>query len=354
MCAKASKPNQGRAIESLHSDYSNNASAADDIGGVPAQPFCETFRARQQGFDPNGFQTQLNRIGVHRVDCVFMKAIIKAIASDTAFLPGLAIAILTFAMMPADPPRQEFTWTDPSGNTQLYSLALDDPRLDELNTQLRVWRGEWPTTKLSLAKWRREIADFYAQSIRDSKSSDPANTATEATEPTSPSDDESGTVVQVSFSSNSETETVAVEPIEAAISPARADYWRFVRDQTAQVVLSEEAKLRKRRSGAAQPPVTFLRIVDDHRGLRSYIAAAVAGLLTVGLFCMWSIASPVRRLSTAILAEPVLDADSTAEGGALRIEIPSQWVRINQTRSVILRRATCSLLVLAALASFLH
>ncbi len=262
-----------------------------------------------------------------------MIAVIRAMVNEETFLSALAVAIITFSLVPPDVPRQHFSWRDSSGQVHHYSLSTDDARLKTLRRELRVWRGEWPTCKLAVAKWRQELADFYAQELD-----------------AAPTDEADGEVVQVSF--HSQTEAASDDSL-SNLSPSTAQYWRRVSSETAREVANEERKLERRKSGSVKSPIVFGKVVDQGRGLRAFLIAFGGGVAAWIVFSLWSLFAPLRRLVAADETEQPESIDGREFHNVVRIEIPAAWVRLHQPTSVVIRRVCCGFFAAWALCTLL-
>ena len=80
------------------------------------------------------------------------------LAFSVAFVITLAFWARTSELQVVAVRGDKDTWNE-------YSIALDDPRLEELQSKLRQWGDYQSREDYVAAKWQLELAEFYAQSV---------------------------------------------------------------------------------------------------------------------------------------------------------------------------------------------
>jgi hypothetical protein len=175
-----------------------------------------------------------------------------------------------------------------------------------------------------MARWRRELADFYCRSgVAGSKSKQP------------------GEVTQVAF-----------EATTSATSNRDAAYWRLVRDKTDQWIAEAEASLAAKQNTRGRAPVQLGPVEMSGIGLAgNLMSILIAAMLATG-FCLWSMTSPAIELRTeddhAVRSSFAGSVGPSNE--RIEVAIPAEWVRINQPTSVKLRRVAVAIIVFGAIA----
>ncbi len=94
-----------------------------------------------------------------------MIASTRRMALHDFMLIAFSVVVIALSIAPKGDQRQTVEVRDGSGDLQRYSLAVEDPRLVKLQSDLAQWVSGVPEASLTLAKWHAELADFYVGKI---------------------------------------------------------------------------------------------------------------------------------------------------------------------------------------------
>ncbi|QEF99727.1 hypothetical protein Mal15_37930 [Stieleria maiorica] len=75
-----------------------------------------------------------------------------------------ATFVITLALWPRDAPRQIVRCNTADQGWKTYSIAINDPSLDDLKQKLRRWATPESHPAYVTAKWQKEVAEFYENS----------------------------------------------------------------------------------------------------------------------------------------------------------------------------------------------
>ena len=297
-----------------------------------------------------------------------MIASTRRMALHDFMLIVFSVVVIALSITPNGDERQTVAVRDAGGDLQRYSLAVEDPRLAKLQSDLAQWVRGVPEASLTLAKWHAELADFYIGKIL----AEPVQQVElMKTEPTAPaagpeasvsqhvSPEASGYGPQKNVVPSAHQPTVAqVSFADAASPPASGDalsaehaYWVGVRDAARKTIAEAEAKQRRRDSSSALPPIVFGELIRSGPSLTDFGIAGASGFGIAIIFACWVHVCPPITLDEDARSRQLATADSDGDGlpRGLRLSIPPQWVRIHQPTAVVLRRFTYAALVMGAL-----
>ena len=216
-------------------------------------------------------------------------------------LLGCSIALAIFMLWPRLPDRQWVRIDSGSGQYQRYSVAINDPRLQDLKERLAKWEVPPTTRALRVARWHRELADYYCQL-------EPATRLAE--------------VAQVSFSSASETASATTSP----------QFWASLKQAATQRVMQEEQEIRHRQQNAV-PPVLLGRTITNFRSPDAIPLAFLAAFVIVAMAAWRQRVHPPRVLCGRI-DQPIANSENDPNS----LPIGDSWVRIGQPFEVVIWR----------------
>ena len=252
----------------------------------------------------------------------------RQMVTGDLLLVALASAAIVLSIWPRDEPRQLIQIRLTGGGLQTYSLPQTDPRLAVLRQKLAVWSNPRPDSSTALAKWRAEVAQFYAERT------DPENINAD--------------VIQVSFTDQSlgQQESSTSTPAgEDARQPHRQHvYWIKVRDAAIQEIVTAKER-RAHQRALAGPPIVFGELSHAPLPMKALATASVTAMLVALTFFIWGALFPSLKLHQTQLAH----LDDDRQPGSLRLTIPANWVRLHQPVVVQVRRLVAFSLVVAAI-----
>jgi hypothetical protein len=250
----------------------------------------------------------------------------------------LSVAVIVLSKWPETQPRQWVQLRQPDGMLRQYSLSENDPTLPKLRLSLQRWARAGQETRLAIANWRAELADFYAERTRSA----------------SPS---AGPIRPVAFSQNTgqlgtngagTASGVAQEAREIA---SQHDYWLSQgRRARAEIEKVEEVR-RSRRALEVPPPIVFGRREDGRKPVGSVVIAAASGVVVALAFAAWTLFCPAVLLSRQCEKADRARLDSNEDPQELQLRVPSNWIRVRQPVGVLARWGATAVLVLGAVIS---
>jgi len=224
-----------------------------------------------------------------------------------------ATFVITLAFWPRSTPRQILRCQTSDGQWRTFSIAAGDPRLKQLRMDLEQYQTLESDREYVLAKWQKELAEFYlgtpavdrnasAAARVTRRSDDSIKLARPATAPATvvlsdnvatASFDESDPgssrdVAQVS-AETVPAESVGADAAEDATvhSPSDADYWHRVCE-------SADAVLAAKRDRIAQPPVVMQRMLPATVPSLAFHFAFLFGLAAACGYMHWVRRTPMH------------------------------------------------------------
>ncbi len=293
-------------------------------------------------------------------------AIMRRLATTDTLLVALSCAVVVLSLWPQGQRRQEFQVTAANGEVRKYSLALDDPRLRELQVQFGETGRYLPPARLAIARWTRDLADFYCQHTAEIKPSaeqrpdQPVAVRTVAHQ-----------APVVGWIDQAERSPKSAASVPGISEPASRAHWITVRKQ------AEQAIAIAQHQQSLPPPVVMGAVLEDQRSGVAFLFAIVAGCSLAGGYTFWRRRCPTVELATAqdsssnlrMMFSSDVGEDATNSASAERcrqiglpggdtallanaeneFSIPSRWVRVRQPFAVVVRRASFAALVFCAL-----
>ena len=260
-----------------------------------------------------------------------MIATTRRMAIHDFLLVAMATLVIVLSNWPNSQKRQSVDLRNSDGTSQRYSLAVDDPRLAKLQRDLDSWNRGGTNTAIALTKWRVELAEFYVDRFQS-----PPSTS----------------VTQVSFV-ESGGNAASTDGPQISARKHWQSYWANVGKQARESLAIQNAKLRDHRA-LVGPPIVLGKVIES-RSKNAFLISCICGLLMATVFGFWTYISPSLGLHRT---ENVDEAEGNREQltgsreralTELQLRIPSEWVRIHQPISVVLRRVLYAGLVGAAL-----
>lgn len=238
---------------------------------------------------------------------------------DRSTLVDLVLAfaatfVITLALWPQTPSLQIVRCQLDQQGWKTYSIAIDDPSLDELKERIRLWKTPESHPSYVTAKWQKEVAEFYEKSEprHVSESADHAtpkvrtggaatatisDTVTRASYEMTVEDEASNPVQPAAYvESTAVEESAAVESEHWGSSPADGNYWATVK---ASAVKSMEAIERR----SANVPLVFESILPPTWPQLAFHCAFLFGIAAACGYMHWLRIAPVRR-GTPLNAQP--------------------------------------------------
>tara|TARA_R110002049_G_scaffold47902_1_gene138451 strand:- start:167594 stop:168433 length:840 start_codon:yes stop_codon:yes gene_type:complete len=253
--------------------------------------------------------------------------------------------VIAHANWPAGVPVRTITYWPGDGTVKQTVVSANDPRVAILKDRIRRWDQIADPTPLVVAKWRRELADFYCQSGIGAGSAEPdAESRPQGPLSQTP-------VRQVSFTPDG-NRVLSAKVAES--SDTR--YWRTVRDRTDAWIHDCESVLAAKRMARGAPPAQLGPILAGPVGMvGNFLSALIAAMMATG-FCLWSLTCPsielnadehaIRRSRLQVSADRAVDT--------IAVGVPARWVRVHQPVGVKLRSWSFAALVMAAIATQLN
>jgi hypothetical protein len=270
-----------------------------------------------------------------------MIATVRCIKASDFLLVACSVAVILLATWPETSPRQWVQIRQPDGSLRQYSMPEHDPRIAQLTLALEKWGKAGQETRLAVAQWRAELADFYISRIADAPSS---------VAPKTP-------VRPVAFRRPPESKEDGGELPELG-QPAddpqlgRLDYWRDFKQLASDSIADVEEIRRSRRALEIPPPIVFGPIQPGHKPWQAIAFAPLAGLIVASFFALWSHRFPAIQLRSARMNETLPDEDAAESyPEEIRLDVPAAWVRVHQPLSVVARTIAMGTLVLMAIVS---
>ncbi len=257
-----------------------------------------------------------------------MIAMFRRVATYDSLLLAVSVSVITLTLWPTSGvSRQPFCWRNATGQTQTYSLAVDDPRLQKLRKMASEWGNKTPSHPLTIAKWRKELADFYAKQLAGGDNA----------------------VVQASFAGKDNTHP-GLSPSPRSLTPDDRNFWLQLSADASRIIAAENRTLQQRTKLAGPSPIVFGELIEGRRGRNELAIGVFLGILTAAGFAIWSRLSPVIQIAAGgdTAAKHPREIAVQSDSG-IRMEIPREWVRIRQPLGVSLRRLAYAILVLWAL-----
>ena len=259
----------------------------------------------------------------------------STVARDASLI-AVSTAAIVIAYWPSPGPRQLVVLRQvsanhpiaserlPSANEQgvqtsrgVFSLPIDDPRLQVLEQKLTQWGTPEPDSTVAIARWRLELAEFYAA-------------AAKGTGPSAPR--------VVDWSQRAEEAKQLIERLE------------------------QNREERRRQTGAA--PIELGAVFEPGMPPAAFLVALAAAAVAFLGAWLWAARFPPvgfqrtrsSQLSSAPLTQPDDSPSFGVDGGVsgervLALRIPPEWIRIHQPVGVTLRRICFALIVAIAIAS---
>ncbi len=253
-------------------------------------------------------------------------------------LVAFSVALIVLSTWPETQPRQWVQLRERDGSLRQYSLTESDPRLAQLRLSLEKWAKAGQETRLAVAQWCAELADFYSQRTEPS----PAQVASPIR------------AVGFRIDARERAEERRAEAAKAASElRTQHDYW-LERSQQARAEIAKVEEIRRSRKALEiPPPIVFGDLEPGRKPAASVMVATVIGLVVALAFSLWSWLSPTLHLR----GQSDGDRGTTSAGGEiekgdeLRLMVPAAWVRVRQPAGVIARWGAMGILTIAALAS---
>nr|WP_201723869.1 hypothetical protein [Rhodopirellula sp. SM50] len=235
---------------------------------------------------------------------------------DRSNIVDLALAfaatfVITLAVWPRESPRQIVRCHLTDQGWKTYSIAIDDPSLDELKRKVRTWSMPESHPEYVTAKWQKEVAEFYeksqpARAQNDSVPrpvkradrrpmtatiSDTVTTASYETEIGDPTD----VIQQAAYAEPIESIDAIAEQPET--SPVDAKYWSTVK---ASAVASMEAVQQR----SANVPVVFEQVTPASWPQLAFHFAFLLGIAAACGYMHWLRHAPLRT-GTSFGEQPI-------------------------------------------------
>ena len=251
---------------------------------------------------------------------------IKRIANLDCIVFALAVSVIVLAMWPKAADRQLVLIRQESGHAT-YSLAIDDPNLKQLQKRHQVIPRYLPSAELATAKWNHALSDYYA--------SRPASTKA------------SSDVVQAQF--------IAGQMQDSAPNTDAGEqgFWESEKQLAATQVQVAQRNIELEKQSAKPPKITFGKTISGGFTTLSFLIAAAAALLAVGMFSIWQRSSPEVRLTSAkdgSMTTRIQSPLQTSYEPTMTVNFQPGSLATRQPMSVHVRRLTVAFAVIAAVA----
>lgn len=251
-------------------------------------------------------------------------------------LVAFAVAVISISQWPESGRRQWVQLRQKDGTLREFSLPENDSRLAKLSLSLEKWARAGQETPLAIARWRAELAEFYAG--RTAETSHRSSTST---------------IRAVSFRSDAKPTTPNVTEAER-LRRVEHSFWLNQAEAARRAVDKIEEVRRSRRELEVPPPIVFGRLAPAGKPGHAVLFATLAGLASALAFAAWSYACPALGWSAKSGRSTSPDSVSSSEDSRqLQLVVPADWIRLRQPLGVRLRQAAVPLLVLAAITSIL-
>ena len=263
----------------------------------------------------------------------------RRIPAHDFLLVAFSVAVIVLSNWPETEPRQLVQLRDRDGTLRQYSLAEKDPTLSKLRLALEKWAKAGQETRLAVAQWRAELADFYAEKTVAPPEPTPSPIRPAAFRSESRPMDEGA---------NREERNAEVVPE----SRSQHEYWRAF-GQQARVEIEKIQEIRRSRKALEVPqPIVFGALEPGRKPTRAILISPAIGFVVALGFAAWSSLCPTLRLRkhglSSCVASTEFDGDAASE---LRLVVPSTWVRIRQPTGVLARWGAMTILSVYAFVS---
>lgn len=223
---------------------------------------------------------------------------------DRSTLIDLALAfaatfVITLALWPKATPRQVVRCNTAEAGWKTYSIAIDDPSLDDLRQQVHRWNTPEADSNYASAKWQKEVAEFYEQ-CKPCEPADDQNTGSEPSDKDGPATATiSDTVLRVSFEMPVATHR---NPVQTAVylespSPSDTNYW-------ASVKASAAASMKAVEDRSLNAPVIFEHVTPAGWPQLAFHFAFLFGVAAACGYMHWLKIAPIQR-GTAFSDQPL-------------------------------------------------
>ncbi|WP_182865045.1 hypothetical protein [Stieleria mannarensis] len=231
---------------------------------------------------------------------------------DRSNIVDLALAfaatfVITLALWPRDAPRQIVRCNMADQGWKTYSIAVNDPSLDELKQKLRRWATPESHPAYVTAKWQKEVAEFYENSRPAAAEAKPIPRPVKRASRTPMTATISDTVTTASYEMEWDVPDDAVqmaayvqpvaspldapaEPPAAAATKPAADsaYWSTVK---ATAVASMEAVEAR----TASAPIVFDAVTPASWPQLAFHCAFLFGIAAACGYMHWLALAPLRK-----------------------------------------------------------
>ncbi len=226
---------------------------------------------------------------------------------DRSNIVDLALAfaatfVITLAVWPRDAPRQIVRCHLTDQGWKTYSIAIDDPSLDELKRKVRKWSMPESHPEYVTAKWQKEVAEFYesSQPSRAQRDSVPRPVKRQPRRPMTATISDTVTTASYEMEIGDPAEAIqqaayaetveSIEPIAdpPETSPVDANYWSTVK---ASAVASMEAVEAR----SANVPVVFEHVTRASWPQLAFHFAFLLGIAAACGYMHWLRHAPLRN-----------------------------------------------------------
>ncbi|QDV43373.1 hypothetical protein Enr13x_32290 [Stieleria neptunia] len=222
---------------------------------------------------------------------------------DRSNIVDLALAfaatfVITLAVWPRDAPRQIVRCQLSDQGWKTYSIAIDDPSLDELKRKVRTWSMPESHPEYVTAKWQKEVAEFYEKSrpSRGKNDSVPRPVKRQTRRPMTATISDTVTTASYEMEIGDPAETIQqaayAEPLDPITdqpetSPVDTNYWSTVK---ASAVASMEAV----KARSANVPVVFEKVTPASWPQLAFHFAFLLGIAAACGYMHWLRHAPLR------------------------------------------------------------
>lgn len=269
-----------------------------------------------------------------------------------ATLVAVSTAAIVIANWPADSPRRLITFrhaagTDTSSGVvgfRTHSLPVDDPRLRRLQRHVERRSNPQPGMSVAVARWRLELAEFYA--ANPPRSSSNAGDVSDGADPSKAGEDANGS--------------------DGANGSGGGIAWDRFAFETRETLERLDREMAAKIEAAGAGPIRFGTILPPSPPRTAIPIAVLAAAFAFFAARFWGSRFPGLSLEPAPQAsggpdpdpgrpphprQSSLDRIDVEADQTLALAIPRHWVRVRQPLGVQLRRVCFVAIVVAALAS---